>query len=306
MVKNLDLIRKNAGRSFIIAVDSALPVLTRNGIVPDFCVSIDPQPYIIEHLMKVAPGETLPIITMTTEPRVFRRSAGILSLTRTPCLSFLKSCFPGQIGSFNSATGTVAGDAVTAALLMGFDSVALAGYDFSFPAYEIYTRGSAYQDRYAGIFQDRFNPVESRNLAYIMKASGGIKDGSSYSRRSFVRYREAIEDKVLKNASHKLFTAEPSPGLNYIRPVNLQDYFDRSPDISREKSALISGIVNHAPRLGDSAPLSEIRRVLNDSVISRLVTTSLGDSPRGYEKAIELFRRIIRQDYRDSPPFPGN
>ena len=49
--KYIEKVRSNRKKFVIIAVDSALPMLERNGITPELCVSIDPQHRINEHLL---------------------------------------------------------------------------------------------------------------------------------------------------------------------------------------------------------------------------------------------------------------
>jgi hypothetical protein len=299
LVKSLGALRGAQRRLFIIAVDSALPVLGRAGIVPDFCVSIDPQPYILEHFMRAGAPGALPLVTMTSEPRVFSMRPGILSLNSHPVSQFLEEALPGLMGSFHSATGTVAGDAVQAALAMGFGAIGLAGYDFSFPRLEIYARGSAYQDRYAGLFQDRFSPVETQNLRYIMKSSGGTRSGPLFSRKSFLRYRESLEDRVLSKAGGMIFTVGPAGlPLKGAPALGLADFLARhaGPDI--DKPGMIRDALAGAKSLAELAPPDDIIRLLDGGVMERLAAASLGEGNPRLGWAADFARSVLRSGAR--------
>ncbi len=113
-------------------------------------------------------------------------------LQYTSFSQLIEELHPGAVGS-SIPTGTVAGDAILLAVRLGLRPIALAGFDFCFGDHAIYARNTAYQRRYALFFQDRFGPIEMRNLAYIMKSSGGHLVDGRFSRRSFGSYRESIE-----------------------------------------------------------------------------------------------------------------
>ena len=299
LVKNLGALRDAQGRIFIIAVDSALPVLARCGIVPDFCVSIDPQPYILEHFMRAGSPGALPLVTMTSEPRVFRMRPGILSLNSHPVSQFLEEALPGVTGSFHSATGTVAGDAVQAALVMGFGAIGLAGFDFSFPRLEIYARGSAYQERYASYFQDRFNPVETQNLRYIMKSSGGTRIGLLFSRKSFLRYRESLEDMVLSKAGGMIYTVGPAGlPLEGAPALSLDDFLGRHAGPVIDKPGLMREMIAGTKTLEDLAPLGDIIRLLEGGVMERLAAASLGEGNPRLGRAADFARSFLRNKTR--------
>ncbi len=97
---------------FLIAVDSALPVLQKYKIEPDCIVSIDPQPYIMEHLRKDTSTDTMFVGVLSGYAGLWSRtegSAAFLSLNSHPLAQLLEELYPGIIGSIDSRTGTVAG-----------------------------------------------------------------------------------------------------------------------------------------------------------------------------------------------------
>jgi hypothetical protein len=97
------------------------------------------------------------------------------------------------VGSVDSRTGSVAGDAVMLAIKSGFREIGLIGFDSAFSGFSIYARGTAYQRRYAEFFQNRVVNVETSNFNYIMKSSRGYRREGKYTRKSFIQYKESIE-----------------------------------------------------------------------------------------------------------------
>lgn len=294
--KNLAAIREHRRRFIIIAVDSALPVLLHGGIDPDFCVSIDPQPYILEHFLRAAGSAAIPLLAMTSERRVFRMRPGFVSLNTHPVSQFLEEAFPGVIGSFNSSTGTVAGDAVQAALVMGFGAIGLAGFDFSFPGLEIYSRGSAYQERYAAIFQSRFNPVETQNLNYIMKSSGGVMTGALYSRKSFLRYRESLEDLVLSKSGGMIHAIAPAGApLGHVSVASLDEFIDRHAGTDIDMKTIMHDTMSLTATLRELVPFAAISRLMDGDLVDHLAAASLGEGSSRLRKAADFLRAALRE-----------
>lgn len=190
--KHIAQIRANRNNFVIIAVDSAIPMLERSGITPQLCVSIDPQQRINEHLLGHTGECTAHVFSIVSPPETVKRYGGFISLSSHPVAQVIDNLYPGITGSIDSSTGSVAGDALALALLCGFDSIAMTGFDFSFSHNNIYARGTAYQQRYAAMFNSRLRTPESFNAEYIFKASRGFIESGRYTRRSFTGYRDLL------------------------------------------------------------------------------------------------------------------
>jgi len=296
----LGIIREQQTGCCIIAADSALPVLERSGIRPDFTVSIDPQPYIYEHLMLSEPGRTVPVLSISASSRAFEwacRNAGkkdgmrFLSLNSHP-LSQVIASLGGDFGSIESGTGNVAGDAVRMAILMGFDRIALAGFDFSFPRYAIYARGTAYQRRYGVYFQDRFSTVETRNAAYIFASSGGLKQQGLYTRKSFVQYRESLE--TLIGCGKTDIVSMMGEGLPISgAPAAGGEIFPGAPGTKNKTDILRSISAGRGPtRIAFKA--ADLKAALNNkTLVKELAAASAGGvlNEKKIEMMIKAFRR---------------
>ncbi|MFA5519068.1 MAG: 6-hydroxymethylpterin diphosphokinase MptE-like protein, partial [Spirochaetota bacterium] len=72
----MDQINMLSDHCFIIAVDSALPMLLQKGINADFAISIDPQPRIFEHFLGQMKGNISFIFSIVSPPELLRRYGG--------------------------------------------------------------------------------------------------------------------------------------------------------------------------------------------------------------------------------------
>lgn len=177
---------------FIIAVDSALPVLRDHCIKPDFAVSIDPQQRIHEHFLGHDGEGVVHLFSIVSPPSVIEKYGGFLSLNSHPVSQVIDELYPGAVGTIDSGTGSVAGDALSFALYAGFENIGMTGFDFSFTDNIIYARGTSYQRRYSLYYNSRFMTPEGFNAAYIFRGSGSLLCDGKYTRRSFIGYRDSL------------------------------------------------------------------------------------------------------------------
>jgi len=191
-IKNL---KPYLGNIFIIAADSAVSALTAHGIIPDFIVTIDPQPYTAEHLFNTDISGSILISSISAHCN--RNREMFISLSSHPVCQLMEYMPDGGIGSINSAAGSVSGDCISFAEKAGFSNIIITGLDFSFPDYKIYANGTLYNKRYTEYSSTRIDTTETKNLRYIMNNSNRVKSGSIYSRKSFLSYKSKIENLTL-------------------------------------------------------------------------------------------------------------
>ena len=282
-------LRKARSRVVVLAVDSAVSSLSAAGIIPDLAVSIDPQQHVLEHFAHAWPDSLATVFSTTSYPLAPRRRAGYISLNSHPASQLLDELRPGSIGSIDSLTGTVAGDALLLAHRLGLSPIALAGFDFCFTDHAIYARNSAYQRRFALYFQNRFHPVESQNLSYIFKSSGGHLVDGRFSRRSFEAYRSSIESLLRRESIRNIHRLEPTgvrlQGADELSAERFFEGIQHSIAIEAVPALpLPTPIKPERPFFGD------LREVLSeDDVLGRLITASLGEgAPRA---VVESARR---------------
>jgi hypothetical protein len=210
-----------------------------------------------------------------------KRYGGYLSLNTHPVSQLIEELFPGRVGSIDSRTGSVAGDAVMLALKAGFRDIGLAGFDFSFNGFNIYARGTAYQRRYAEFFQNRVVNVETSNFNYIMKSSRGYRRGGKYTRKSFIQYKESIE-KFLGGYDTGIFHNINETGLPLegVENREFSDFIKRACKGKINKQEILKEIRSGGPGTGVQRE-TLYSRFFDPEIFEKIYENSLDDLSRG-------------------------
>lgn len=291
---HLDFLSETQGRCFLIAVDSALSVLQKNNISPDIFISIDPQPHICEHMTGIQ-TEALPVFSISSYHQLVNKYPGYLSLNSHPFAQLLEYLFPGEIGSIDSSTGSVAGDAISLAYQLGFKTFGLIGYDFSFPRFEIYSRGTAYQKRYSQYFQNRFSTVETSNLNYIMKSCNAFQYEKKYTRKSFIQYKESIESFIKKKGIDSIFTL-PDEGISLINVPHMdyKQYLNTYCSANLNKSKIIKTLTYEVKSSRKKISLTKVKKLLeNKKYLDEILNASNSAiTKNNYSQLQSLINRI--------------
>jgi hypothetical protein len=294
---NIEMLRRCQDRIFIIAVDSAIPALQQKGILPDIIISIDPQPYVLEHFMNYNPGSAIQVLSITSHPSILKQLHGFISLNSHPFSQLASEACDDSIGSVDSSTGTVAGDAINLGAQCGFSIIGVIGIDFSFSDFKIYARGTAYQKRYAVYFQDRLSTVEGCNMRYIMKSSGGLKYEGKYTRKSFLHYRQALEDFLGKNAISEIYALnDRGISIPGVRVRDMDEFVAKNCPAVIDKKRIIDKILA-ASRVIDAKPImNALEQISGDTLFDELLEASLGRPVLPREKL--RYRDIIAVNRR--------
>lgn len=282
--ESLPLLYKNQNKVYIISVDSAVKVLSSYGIEPDYIIAIDPQPIVYAHLFGVHHHATI-VSMLTAHPAVFS-SPVIVSLNSHPLCQLIEQVFPATIGSIDSKTGSVLGDAVSFAQFSGFSPIGIAGADFSFPHFITYARSTEYHYRYEAA-HTRLSPIETRNMQYIFHASKGTLVEQRYSRKVFVQYRNAIDALINTTTTYQINVSGLQ--LKNAVPLSTEDFFTLPAIIQYHKKlspqALKQPLHIHWERL--------YSYLHNDSIFNELLKASkVGDS---YASQLKLLLKLLLQ-----------
>ncbi len=294
--KYIEGIKKYSSRFALIAVDSALPLLRDYGIKPDFVVSIDPQQRIGEHFLGHDGTGVSHIFSIVSPPSIVEKYGGFISLNSHPVSQVIDEFYPGAVGSIDSGTGSVAGDALCFALLAGFDNIAMTGFDFSFSGNNIYARGTSYQRRYSLYFNSRVVTPESFNAAYIFRGSGSLVAEGRYTRRSFTGYRDSLVKLIGERcATPPVFINDAGLYVRGAEYLDIDSFARRCSPATEEKRSAIQGLTENLPKTGDIIDRRSIPDFMNKKgVREELLTHSLGAgaSESRHGRFIRLLGRI--------------
>ena len=276
--EHMDQINMFSGYCYIIAVDSALPVLLQKGINADFVISIDPQARIFEHFLGQMKGNTSFIFSIVSPPELLRRYGGYISLNSHPLAQVIDEIYPGVAGSVDSGTGSVAGDALNFANYAGFSRIAIMGFDFSFSFNTIYARGTAYQKRYSEIFNNRFHTPETFNADYIFKSSKAFMHNGKYTRKSFIGYRDSLEQFIHKNNLTSLYSinsrALPVKG---IEDISVEEFISKLGNSRPDKRDVL--YENKEVYLDSIIDIKKIKEIMKGESAFEILKASYGKDP---------------------------
>ncbi|PKA22535.1 hypothetical protein CH381_30380 [Leptospira sp. mixed culture ATI2-C-A1] len=149
---------KYRNQFLLLAVDTALPILTSFGVEPDLIFSVDPQALNSQYLEDYS-GNGILIFDPTSTFLSLRLekgpNKGFVTSSPFPLIGLLERTGSGEIGSVPFG-GSVSTNAASLATLMGADTVFLVGQDLSF------TKGLAHSK--GAVLEERLNYLESRKF----------------------------------------------------------------------------------------------------------------------------------------------
>jgi hypothetical protein len=134
-------------RCLIVAVDTALRLLLRAGIDPDFAVVVDPQFWNARHLDHAPAPETRLVAESAVYPSVLRHpfAGAFLCGSLFPLGRFIEDRVDpkGELG----AGGSVATTAWDFTRLLGPPAIYIAGLDLAYPDLKTHFRGARFEER---------------------------------------------------------------------------------------------------------------------------------------------------------------
>ncbi|MBN2403377.1 MAG: motility associated factor glycosyltransferase family protein [Spirochaetes bacterium] len=289
----------NQNKFFIIAADSMLKTLTQSGIIPDFFLSIDPQAYTIEHVFEMK-AAAVPIFTVSSSPLIIKRYEslrGLISLNTHPVAQIAEDMYPNVLGSTDSGTGTVAGDAVKTAIEFGFSTVGLAGFDFAFHDFKIYPRGSAYQKRFLNS-SFRFNTIETINFNYVMRSSKGLKYKNKFTRKSFIQYKDSLE-KLIKNYNNIININNTGIPIQGIKHADLNYFINNYCNNDIDKKNIINNKFNQSKNTSQLVSYKKIKDlILKNNIFTEIINASLDANTAAVKGSLlrQLFENISTEE----------
>jgi hypothetical protein len=156
------VLRALADRCVVVAVDTSLRFLLRNGVEPDFALTVDPQYWNFRHLDRCAAASTCLIAESAVYPPALRQPfrGALLCGSLFPLGRFIEDRVDpkGDLG----AGGSVAATAWDFARLLSPAAIWIAGLDLAFPGRKTHFKGALFEER-SLTESSRFAPAESRS-----------------------------------------------------------------------------------------------------------------------------------------------
>lgn len=169
LTASLDFIRQNIDRCVVVAVDTSYKILADNGIIPHFCVSVDPQLINARYFEGSSETETVLVADPTVHPSVFRFFKGRRAVTGVAfdMMKWIEDIC-GSKGDLAHG-GSVSTNAYDFARRLGASPVIMVGQDLAFTNGLAHAKGS-YLDEQVHNRTHRFMNAQMANrrqLTYL-------------------------------------------------------------------------------------------------------------------------------------------
>jgi hypothetical protein len=186
-------LKENSSRVLIVAVDTAYRILIRNGIVPHFCLAVDPQAINARYFEGCGETPTVLIADPTVHPSVFRFFKGRVCLSGIvfDAMKWITEDLPERGETAHG--GSVSTNAADFIRLTGASPSIITGQDLAFTNGHAHCRGS-YLDEQIYLRSRRFMTPQMFNrnqLSALPKIYvKGIQGGSVHTNQKMVIFME--------------------------------------------------------------------------------------------------------------------
>jgi hypothetical protein len=233
--------------NFLIAVDTSLPALLANDIVPDCVISIDCQHISYLHFMQGFPHNTPIVMDIGSPPLLTRISAPVIFFASGNPFSRYISENWVPFPSLDTSGGNVTQSALSLAIRLNAGVITVFGADYCFLGGKTYSRGT-YIYSYFDTISSRIRSRESQHAAFMYGANPLISESADsgmprYSTLLLQSYRrelrifaermnftmEAMPDNVLvfKRSHRKISRGNPNYfGVNPQTVIKDKTYTD--------------------------------------------------------------------------------
>lgn len=181
--ENIECLRKFCGRAFILAVDTALNTLLENNIVPDLTISVDSRKPM--QLFKHPKFDNIPIVlSQQSNEKILNRNQS-MHFYEIDEESYLNKIFieeTGKAGVQLPTGGSVANNALSLLVLMGFKTIILVGQDLAYPNLQKHTKSA---------YEGKENQIQLEKDDYILVKD--VNGHTVYTKANMNIYRKWME-----------------------------------------------------------------------------------------------------------------
>ncbi len=293
LTDSIDFIKSNIGKAVIICVDTSYRILREHGIIPHFCVTVDPQLINARYFEGDARCETVFITDPTVHPSAFRFIKGDIASAGMvfDMMKWIEE-IAGEKGELTYG-GSVMTNAYDFAKRIGAAPVVLVGQDLAFTGGLAHARG-AYLDEEVFLHQNRFFNILMKNRLQLTALPGirikGIR-GDVYTNQKlmiFLTWFEKRNDPDLINAS---FGGAYIKGIRHCTAEEI-----KFPAVCFDIFKLIRGIYDANIIRNDET--AEIKRVLFERCTS--MRSELDPLSETVNRAVALSEELIELIQKNS------
>ncbi len=222
--KNIQLLKQVQEKAVIIAVDTVLPALLKNGVHPHFLTCIDPYDLTYEKLADVASkvkDTALICASWVTSKaaKIFPADQVFWTFTRQPMEAWINSMLGGKI--FTGGASTVAHLNMIAAQILGCDPIIFIGQDLAYADTDSasHAKGTILQGTTPTSVIE--NPFQSETVT-------GIHGEILKTDRSFLSMKKFFETAISASDRTYINATEGGANIEGTRIQTLQEAIDKN------------------------------------------------------------------------------
>ena len=200
---------------YLIATDTALPPLLRQGITPEMTVTIDGQGASTRHFLQNIPNSMVLAADISSSPDVVVRCKNngcpiLFFRNKNPLpLLFANYLKEQHVNSYSlpeidTGSGTVTSAAVDIAYKLGFSHIQVGGADFAYIQGKPYCRGTYFEDQFCNS-SHRTETTEQKYVA-LQYRSKIIKQGEKISTHVLDEYRKSFFEYIQQHGKVSIIT----------------------------------------------------------------------------------------------------
>ncbi|MDR2445570.1 MAG: DUF115 domain-containing protein [Spirochaetaceae bacterium] len=248
-----------AERCVVVAVDTALRFLRREGVKPDFVVSVDPQYWNTRHLDRCLSEKSVLVAEAACYPTLLRDRLDGVGVGRP---SFLcGSLYPlsgfierrvdvkGRLGSGGSVASAAWDFAASLAPARAARPIFIAGLDLAFPGFATHYRGALFEER-ALVTATRFLPAETLSFRALLDGApffAAAADGTLVlTDKRLALYASWFENRLKSPENRGSFRLSGRGlAINGMKTAGIEEVLDLPPcraEISRRTEQVLSEI----------------------------------------------------------------
>ncbi|MBN1930576.1 MAG: DUF115 domain-containing protein [Desulfobacterales bacterium] len=219
--RNIHLLPTAKDKAVIIGVDTVLPAMLAQGILPEFITSIDPQELTYEKFADVIPmtkGVSLICAAWVTPkvPKLFPAEHVFWTFSGNPMENWLSTLLGGKI--LTGGAGTVAHLNLISAIILGCSPIIFVGQDLAFSDFKDHAQNTVLSN------ENQMNNMLKSDADILWVE--GIHGRRVPTSRSFYSDKQHFEKIMAENSGHYINATEGGVHLQGTESLSLEKVLD--------------------------------------------------------------------------------
>ncbi|MBP8866442.1 MAG: motility associated factor glycosyltransferase family protein, partial [Acetobacterium sp.] len=257
--KNIHLLKQAQEKAVIIAVDTVLPALLKNGVHPHFLTCIDPNNLTFEKFADVIQQvKDIALICSSwvnpKTPKVFPAEQIFWTFTGKPIEAWLNSLLGGKL--LTGGASTVAHLNLIAAHMLGCDPIIFIGQDLAYP-------GSASASHAKGTVLQGTAPTKIITNHVQGETVTGINGEILQTNRSFLSMKEFFEYAIAKSDKTHINATEGGANIEGTKILTLQETMDQYCNKFISTTQRLKAFYSASTPIASDKMLVEFNRILS-------------------------------------------